>query len=120
MGPLVWGWLTLLVTLNAFIPIYFLPGIEAGITLTIFLAGFGLMILLTHLYGFTRILGLGHSLWIPLVIYLPFQVDTSDGLTTFNLWIFATVLCNAISLVIDVADVLRYINGDKKPLVGGL
>ncbi|MFK7846844.1 MAG: hypothetical protein AB8G77_16205 [Rhodothermales bacterium] len=120
MGPLVWTWLALLVTLNAFIPLYFLPRIEAIATIIVFMIGFILMILLTHFYGFTRILGLGHILWIPLVIYLLFQINSNDLLAPFNLWIFAVILCNGISLVIDTSDVVRYVNGDKEPLVSGL
>lgn len=117
MGPLVWGWLALLVTLNAILPTYFLPLLEARITLIIFLVGFGLMILLTHLYGFTRILGLGHFLWIPLVFFLAFRINLHEIQSPLNLWMAGVILCNSISLVIDIQDVYRYLNGDKAPFV---
>ncbi len=117
MGPFVLIWIGLLVSMNLIIPlVHFWPRSEAIIAVSVFLAGFMMLILLTHFYGFTRILGLGHILWIPLVIYFLFHTDFSSLEQPLNQWMAGTILCNSISLVIDINDVIQYLRGDRTPL----
>ncbi len=59
-------WLVLLVIVNGIVPLFFLGRMEAQATLGIFLAGALLMIALTALSGFSRLLGAGHFLWFVL------------------------------------------------------
>lgn len=120
MGPFVVLWLGVLIAFNFAIPLYFWPQIEAIITIAVFLTGALLMIVLTHYFGFTRILGLGHILWIPLVGYLGFQLLGAPLSVTFYQWMAGTVVIDSISLIIDISDVIRYLRGDKHPLVEGL
>ncbi len=94
-----------------------MPAIPAIVTFSIFLISFTLMIGLTHTFGFTRILGMGHFLWIPLVIYLVTQVDFAQLSNFYNLWLTSIIVCNSISLVIDITDVYRYVQGDKAEIV---
>lgn len=120
MGPLVWLWLAILMFLNLIAPLFFWPAQPAIIVVVFFLLAFMAMILLTHRYGFTRILGLGHFHWIPLNLYLIWQMALACWPYYMFMWMLATVVCNSISLVIDITDVVRYQRGDKTPLVTGL
>jgi hypothetical protein len=60
--PVPWRlWLLVLVALNALAPIFVLPRVEAVATLGALVFSMGLMTLLTHWSGFSRLLGLGHA-----------------------------------------------------------
>ncbi len=112
--PVHWRlWLLLLVALNALAPMFFLPRVEAVATLGAMVLSMGLMTLLTHWSGFSRLLGLGHIAWIPLVIFLWTQLGSAPASDLFGLWIRAVIALNAISLVIDASDVIRWLNGDR-------
>ena len=63
-------WLLLLITANMVIPLFFLGRLEAQVVLATFLASIVLMTTLTSISGFTRLLGLGHVFWIPLLWFL--------------------------------------------------
>ena len=84
------------------------------------MVGAALMSLLTARFGFTRILGLGHILWIPLLGWLAFRLGQIPADDAFGLWVHGVMLVNAVSLVIDTADVVRFAAGDRQELVAGL
>ena len=113
-------WLLLLVAANAVVPLFFLQRIEAQAVLAAMVIGATLMSLLTARFGFTRILGLGHILWIPLVGWLAFRLGQIPADDAFGMWIRGVMLLNTVSLVIDGVDVFRYAAGDRKELVAGL
>ena len=73
--------------------------------------------LLTGRFGFTRILGLGHIFWIPLVIYLISRIGSYPATEVYGLWMRSVIILNSISLVIDITDVVRYIRGDRTETV---
>ena len=84
--PLPWQlWLLLLVTLNFIAPLFFIDRVEAQVVIGVFLVGGILMMVLTALVGFTRLLGLGHVLWFPLLYFLWTRLDPlpPDG---FGIW----------------------------------
>ena len=118
-GP-VKVWLLLLVAANAVAPLFFLERVEAQVVLVAMMIGATLMSLLTARFGFTRILGLGHILWIPLVGWLAFRLGQIPADDAFGLWVRGVIAVNALSLVIDGVDVVRYVAGDRKELVAGL
>ncbi len=113
-------WLMLLIFSNLVVPLFYLPRVEAQVVLGAFLASVILMTALTGLSGFTRLIGLGHIFWLPLLYFLWTRLDQipSDGV--FGGWIRVLIGLNAISLVIDGVDVLRYIAGDRAETVKGL
>ncbi len=113
-------WLLLLVAANAVAPLLFLQRVEAQAVLAAMMIGAILMSLLTARFGFTRILGLGHILWIPLLGWLAFRLGQIPADDAFGLWVHAVMLVNAVSLVIDTADVVRFAAGDRQELVAGL
>ena len=118
-GP-VKMWLLLLVAANGVAPLFFLDRVEAQVVLAAMVIGAMLMSLLTARFGFTRILGLGHILWIPLVGWLAFRLGQIPADDAFGMWIRGVMLLNTVSLVIDGVDVFRYAAGERKELVAGL
>ena len=117
--PLPWRlWLLLLVSLNAVVPFFFLGRIEAQLVLGAFITSIVLFGVLTARFGFTRIIGLGHAPWIPLVIFLFSGLSVVPGDEIFGIWIRVLLALNVISLVIDAVDVGRYIAGERAEPAG--
>lgn len=114
--PTIKLWLLAMVTLNLIIPIALIPNQVALVVIATMMSSMGLMTLLTARYGFSRILGLGHILWIPLSFYL-FSLWQEHSLhSPFGLWLRLLTLINLISLVIDTADVIRFLKGERQPM----
>ena len=63
-------WVASLIGANLIAPLFFLEHVEARVTLVAGLFGMALMTALTGRFGFSRIVGVGHVAWIPLLIYL--------------------------------------------------
>lgn len=119
--PIYWQpWLMLMAVANAIIPIFFIQRFEAQVVLGAFIASVILTTILTGLSGFTRLLGLGHILWFPLLIFLWLRLGQIPADDFFGVWIRALIAINAATLVIDTADVVRYIAGDRDETVKGL
>ncbi len=119
--PLHWQlWLVLMITANVVAPLVFLHHVEALVVLGTILASMTLMTLLTARFGFTRIVGLGHILWIPMLAFLFTRLGDIPAVDAFGIWIRALFVLNGISLVIDVVDVIRYIAGERQETVPGL
>ena len=119
--PLRWKrWLMLLVAANVVGPLFFLDHLEAQVVLGTILASMTLMTLLTARFGFTRILGLGHILWVPMLVFLFTRLGDIPPRDAFGIWIRALFVLNGISLVIDAVDVIRYIAGERQETVPGL
>ncbi len=113
-------WMLVLMTANLFVPLFLLPRIAAVVVIATFLAGFGLMVWITKVSGFTRLLGLGHVLWIPLVIYAWSLFGTPDDSGVYGYWLRSLITVNTVSLFLDAFDVARYLRGDRRPIVSGL
>ncbi len=119
--PLPWRlWLLVLVGLNAVVPFFFLDRLEAQLVLGAFLTSMVLFSILTSRFGFTRVLGLGHVAWIPLLIFLSTRLDAVPGGEFFRIWMLALIALNGISLVIDTVDVVRYVFGARAETIRGL
>lgn len=110
-------WVGLLAFLNLIAPLAFLDRPDAHWTLAAMAAAAVSMMALAQVQGFTRLLGLGHIWWAPLIWYLVDRGALSDpGLNRewFVLWRDAVVSANALSLVIDAGDVGRFLAGDRR------
>ena len=69
--PLPWQlWLMLLVTVNLVIPLFYIDRLESQVVVGVFVASLVLISILTARVGFTRLLGLGHILWVLRMILL--------------------------------------------------
>ncbi len=119
--PRVWQlWLGLLMAVNVVVPLFFLGRREAWFVLLAIAVAAIVMTVLAAVAGFTRILGLGHFVWFPLLYYLWTRLGHWPADDLFGIWIRALILLNGTSLVIDVVDVLRYLAGDRGETVDGL
>ena len=119
--PFHWQlWLVLLLTVNLIVPFFYIDRVEAQVVLAVLVASFVLSTILTARVGFTRLLGLGHILWIPLLWFLWTRLVQNPPHDLFGIWIRTLMTLNAMSLVIDAVDVIRYIAGDRAETVKGL
>lgn len=119
--PVLWQvWLAALVAANLVVPMFFLQRLEARVVLGTILASMTLMTWLTGRFGFTRIIGLGHILWVPMLAFLFARLGDIPAGDAFGIWIRALIVLNGVSLVIDAVDVIRYIAGDREETVAGL
>ena len=65
-----------------------------------------LMMALYARFGFKKILGLGHILWIPLLVYVLIQLPDAEGF--FKTYLILLSISIAISLAFDIVDVWKY------------
>lgn len=113
-------WVGMLVVANLVVPFFYLHHIEAKVTLAVGLIGLVLMSGLTGRFGFGRIVGLGHVGWIPLIVYLLASLGENPSSTAFGLWLRTVIVLDAISLVFDATDAVRFVRGDREETVAGL
>ena len=113
-------WLMLLVPVNLVVPLFFIGHLEAQVILGAFVGSGVLMTVLTALTGFSRMLGLGHILWIPLLVFLWTRLNQIPADDFFGVWVRVLMALNAMSLIIDAADIVRYVAGDRQETVPGL
>ena len=114
--PKLWvAWVMLLLTVNMVVPIFFIETLEAQVVLATMMASAALMMYIFAQKGFVRLLGLGHVLWLPLILWLSDKVDFASGLTRFDQWLMAVIVLNGLSLIIDTVDVIRYAKGERAP-----
>ncbi len=119
--PVQWRlWLLALVALNLVVPLFFVGRLEARVVVITLLASVTLTTALTARFGFTRILGAGHVLWIPMLYFLWTRLGAIPAGDVFGVWIRALIALNVISLAIDGVDVIRYVAGDRAETVKGL
>ncbi len=113
-------WLMILMAGNLVVPLFYLDRLEAQVVVATFMLSFMLMVLVTGLAGFTRLMGAGHVFWIPLLYFLWARLDTLPPDDFFGLWVRVLMALNAVSLLIDGVDVARYVHGAREEIVGGL
>ena len=113
-------WLAMLIGANGLAPLFFLEHIEARMTVAAMLISMALMTALTARFGFSRILGIGHAAWLPLIVFLAARAMEVPATTGFGLWLRTVIVLDAISLVIDSTDVVRFLRGDRNETVAGL
>lgn len=84
----------------------------AQLILLNFLASAMLLMGLYSRYGFTKILGLGHFPWIPLLAYIVTQIPSAEA--SFKRYLLVLSVSMAISLVLDTIDVWNYFRNRKR------
>lgn len=113
-------WLISLLIANMIAPWFFITHVEAQIVFAVALLNGATFVVLTAISGFSRLLGLGHIWWIPLLIYLWTRLDIHPIESPIGIWLRTVIVLNAISLVLDIANVIFYVRGDRGELVQGL
>ena len=70
-----------------------------------------LMMGLYSRFGFEKILGMGHILWIPLLVYVLMEIPTARD--TFKGYLIILSISIAVSLVFDIVDAWKYFTSRK-------
>jgi len=70
-----------------------------------------LMMGLYSRFGFEKILGLGHILWVPLLVYVLTQLPIVEA--SFKSYLVVLSISIAISLAFDITDVWKYFTNRK-------
>ncbi len=111
--PIAWqGWMALMIVLNAVVPLVLIETIEGKAVLAAFVVAVALMTAIHHAKGFVRLIGTGHFVWFPLLAWLATRLEATSG--PLRAWLIALMVVNALSLVIDVFDFIRFLRGDRK------
>ncbi len=110
-------WMLLLVSANLILPVIYFQQSEARIVLLTFFAGILLMVVITGSSGFTRLVGLGHIFWVPLVLFLVSRLGSIPATDAYGIWIRSVIAVNTISLVLDAIDVVRFARGERSEIV---
>ena len=110
-GPIV-VWVMFLFSVNLIPALVFLETLEARVVLGGLMAGallhLGVGRLGRHFEkGFVRLLGLGHLLWLPMVIWLGYRVPLAEPGSPFAYALIAILVVDSLSLTIDTIDVIR-------------
>jgi hypothetical protein len=103
-------WLLFLMIVN-FASVAFWNELLAKVILIIFILSAISMMGLYSRFGFEKILGLGHILWIPLLVYVLIEIPAAEG--AFKSYLIILFISITISLVFDIIDVWRYFTSPK-------
>ncbi len=98
-------WLLFLMIANVSSLMFWSEPIAKVIFFTFMLSAL-LMMALYSKYGFEKILGMGHILWIPLLVYVLIEIPAAEG--AFKSYLIILLISITISLVFDIIDVWRY------------
>ncbi len=111
------AWVLLMISVNIVTPFFFLEHVEAQAVLAVGALGIVLMTALTARFGFSRIIGLGHIAWVPLLGFLWSQLPDIPATDAFGIWLRAVIVLDATSLVLDAVDAVRFARGDRAETV---
>lgn len=95
--------------------LYFITHIEAQVVLGTTLASVVLQAVIYGRIGFTRVLGVGHLLWVPMFSWMALRADEIAAHSDLQTWIIVLATTNAISFVVDLTDVTRFAKGERAP-----
>lgn len=98
---------------NAGIPLVLLPAPEAIAALVAFAINCALMVVLVARTGFSRVIGLGHIMWIPLGVYHLTRLGAHEATSALYIWMLVTTSFNALSFAIDLSEAVRFARGDR-------
>ncbi len=103
-------WLLFLMIVN-FASVAFWNELLAKVILITFVLSAIFMMGLYSRFGLEKILGLGHILWIPLLVYVLIEIPAAEG--AFKSYLIILLISITISLVFDIIDVWRYFTSPK-------
>lgn len=106
---IIWVFYMMAINLAA---VFFWEELLAKVIVIVFMISSMLMMGLYSKFGFTKILGLGHNLWFPLVFYIGFSMMFAEGY--YFTYLLVLLITISISLVIDGYDVWIYFKGESE------
>ena len=119
--PFPWNlWVILMGALNVAGGLVYWGTLEGRLALGAIAGAAVVMLGVYSRYGFVRLMGFGHLLfWIPLVAFFLHRLNGDPGPEgAFRMWLWSIVIVNGASLVLDLADVVRYAMGEREDLSG--
>lgn len=114
--PRAWAIALILVNLGS---LYFIDTRYGFVNLLAVLAGISVMAVIYAKLGFVRLLGIGHTFWIPMLVWFALDMPDKAQDPSLYYWVLTLLVFNTISLVIDTIDVARYAAGDRNPTMFG-
>jgi hypothetical protein len=109
LHPVWWIWMAALVAVNGVAPLFFLPRLTAVVTLAAGVAAFSLGLVLVRLHGYSKLLGVMHAPWVPMLAASIYLYPAADAMSLYKAWLTASSLLTIGSLVIDVTEVYRFL-----------
>ena len=107
-------WVVSLMIINVASILFWIEPLAKVIFVTFMLSAIFMMGLYSR-FGFEKILGMGHVLWIPLIVYVLMEVQAvNDAFKKYLIILSVTIV---VSLVFDIVDVWKYITCRKKNLL---
>lgn len=110
--PRIWALALIAVNLGA---LFFLDTIYGQLVMLTTLPGIAFMIGVYLRVGFVRLLGIGHALWVPMLIWFAFNMPDSGATPRLHNWVVVLIVFNSLSLIIDTSDAIRYLRGEREP-----
>ncbi len=95
--------------------LYFITHVEAQVVLVTTLTSVVVQAIIYGRIGFTRVLGIGHLLWIPMFAWIATRADSIAAHGDLQVWIVVLAITNAVSFVVDTTDVVRFAKGERAP-----
>ena len=95
--------------------LYFIGHLEAQVVLATTYISVVIQALIYCRIGFTRVLGAAHLLWLPMFAWLGARADNIAQHPNLETWIIILAITNAMSFVVDITDVTRFIKGERAP-----
>lgn len=109
-------WIAVLVVVHGIAPWWFVDHV-AGVTMGIsFIGSTVSMALLFARFGYARILGLAHLVWLPAMVVLVQSWPLSATWTPLAVWGATALVTGTLSLIMDLVDVVRWVRGERVPL----
>ena len=116
--PLIWQiWVAIMIVVNAIAPFFFLSENIAIITIISVIVGTLVAIVLVEVQGFTKLLGLMHAPWVPMLAAQIVALCKNEPQGNFRIWLLSSIAITSISLVLDVVDIVFYLKGNTKNLL---
>ena len=114
--PPAWqGWVAALVVVNGVAPLFFLPRLTAVVTLVAGITAFLMGLVLVRLYGYTKLLGLMHAPWAPMLAVSIYLYPGADDISAYKVWLTASIVLTTVSLAIDATDVVKFLKTHSPP-----
>ncbi|TDJ06085.1 MAG: hypothetical protein E2O68_05505 [Deltaproteobacteria bacterium] len=110
----IWVWCLFSANMAA---VFFLGHLEGKVVLGCIMVAATLMPYLHSKFGYVRLLGAAHFVWLPMLIWLYTRLDSIKLVEGLYKWILLIFFLDGISLIIDIIDVVKYSLGQRKPTV---
>jgi hypothetical protein len=120
LGRMPWKWKPWLLTLlagNMIVPLFYATQLEAQVVFGVAILNGLVFSMITGLTGFSRLLGLGHLPWIPLIVFLVLRLEHHQAGDFYGVWLRVLIVINTGSVLLDTANVIRYLRGDREPMI---